>query len=442
MHALVRSALVVLVACGGGASSAPKPVVEQAAVVLQTSPVDAGVDGSTTAVQPPTAARRVVFGDDPRAPVLAPARALATPVGARGIVQLVGTMGRMCALRASGEVSCSKDGGAWTAVKGITDAAHLSISNDLACDVRKNGAVACWGYVNEAWGFHEAPTDIPHVSGARRVTNEDATACAMLGNGHVQCVGMGPDMLGRPLERTREPVEPLDLADVVDVFGGRFEACARVATGAIECWGVAEHQTLGSVEGTPNGPIELVGLRGATDIAFEQQWACATLADGGVACWGDGNVAKNDDEPPAPFSFQHVCGFHDGIALALGIGHACVLQRSGHVTCFGSNHESQLGDGTKKSRFGGTDDTLIPVSPADVASGRGGGYHNPPLKRPPGPRSERLVHVVGVSDAVQIANDGFATCALRRTGTIVCWGKHLPGTKIDEVNVATPIPGP
>ena len=439
----VRVALaVVLLACGGppapAAHEAPPLPLPPTAVASVTP--DAGADGHVSPASP----LRSALGADVALATWAGARQLATPAGARGLTQLVGTVGRLCALRASGEVACVANGEGWKKVAGVSDATYLSVSHDLACVARRTGAAACFGYVHESWGFHPAPTDLPHVTGATRTANGDATACVLGSDGHVSCMGMGfGGALGRPLERSLEPVEPLGLGEVVDLYGSRFTTCARAkASGVVSCWGVGEHGVLGPFDTTPDGPVEMVGLRGATDLAFEQQWACAVLADGGVACWGD-HPAANDDDPRGAYSFQRVYGLHDAVAIALGPFHACALRRTGQVVCFGANNEGQLGDGTTKSRWGATDDTVVPLTPEDVGTGMGTGPVTPRLrKRPPGPRSERLVHVSALNDAVQLANDGFATCALRRTGALVCWGAHLPGTKVDSATVATPVPGP
>lgn len=395
-----------------------------------------------------SSSRRVVLGPDPTGPVSTTPAPLATPAGARGIVQLLGISGRFCVLRTSGEIACIDDKPKWKVVAGIHDAAYLAMTNDLSCAVRRRGTVACWGYVNEAWGFHQTPTDIPHVAAASRVRVALASACALGRDGRVGCVGMGSG-LGRPLERSFDPVEPIGLGDSVNLFGGSFETCARGATGTVWCWGVAEHGTFGPFEETKNGAIELAGLRGATDVVFTQSYACAVLADGGVACWGDDQPGANDDDPKGPFGFQRIFGIQDAVSIAPGTGSMCVLRRTGNVVCWGYDHDGQLGDGTDRRRFGPTDDTVVPIVPEDVASGVStrSGHGTPPPRRlinrtKTGPRSTRLVNVVGVSDAVAIANDAYATCALRKTGGLVCWGTHLPGTTIDVSNVARAVPNP
>ena len=442
MNWRVACALATVCACGG-ANRAPSTERPERAVTLPsaTTPV---ASSSASPVPTSSSTRRVVFGPDATGPVSTTPAPLAAPVGPRGIVQLVATTGQLCVLRASGEIACIEDNAKWKTVPGIRDATYLATTHDLSCAVRRGGAVTCWGYVNESWGFHRTPTDIPHVAAATRVRVALASACALGRDGRVGCVGMGTG-LGRPLERSFDPVEPIGLGDSVDLFGGSFETCARGAAGTVWCWGVAEHGTFGPFEETKTGAIELAGLRGATDLVFTQSYACAVLVDGGVACWGDEQPGANDDDPRGPYGFQRIFGIQDAVSIAPSTGSMCVLRRTGQVVCWGFDHDGQLGDGTDRRRFGPTDDTVVPIVPEDVASGNANGA--PPPRRlikrvKTGPRSTRLVNVIGLNDAVAIANDGDATCALRKTGALACWGTHLPGTKIDVSSVARPIPSP
>jgi alpha-tubulin suppressor-like RCC1 family protein len=83
-------------------------------------------------------------------------------------------------------------------------------------------------------------------------------------------------------------------------------------------------------------------------------------------------------------------GLSDAIAVSAGQHHGCALRSSGSVVCWGTNDSCQLGDGT-------------------VAMQRS----------TPTP-------VVGLSDAVQISAGAWHTCALRTSGSVVCWGaNHL-----------------
>lgn len=95
------------------------------------------------------------------------------------------------------------------------------------------------------------------------------------------------------------------------------------------------------------------------------------------------------------------------IQLVVGARHTCALQARGTVYCWGSNGKGQLGDGTTRS-----------VRPAPV-------------------------RVLGLDDATQIAAGQQATCALRRDGTVLCWGSNTEGQMGDGVMGADrPRPGP
>jgi hypothetical protein len=424
-------------ACGAE-STTPKTTAH--ALPLASAP-----SSSASASPPPRSDdRHVTLEADPPGPYATTARALAAPAGPRGIVQLVGTIGKMCVLRASGEIACVQSGEAWKR-EPVTDATFVSMENDLMCAVKKSGEATCWGTVNEAWGFHPTPTNVPKIAFAVRAHVAMASACFLGRDGRVACVGMDSGLGAGPIGKDRafDPVEPLDLDDVIDLFGGSFDHCARERKGAVKCWGVAEHGILGPLESTPKGPVEIIGIRGATDLSLAQAYACAVLSDGGVACWGD-HYGKNDDDPKGAFDFQRIWGVNDAVSVIAGVQATCILRKTGNVVCLGFDHEGWLGDGGDRPRWGVTDDTVIPVYPEDVDT-RAAGGPNPPRrlrKRPAGPRSTKLVNVVGLSDAVAIAQYGYGMCALRKTGGLACWGTHLPGTKIDRANVARDVPAP
>jgi hypothetical protein len=404
----------------------------------------ASASSSAPAVSPVADDKHAVFAPDPAGPFATTPRALAAPAGPRGIVQLVGTIGKMCVLRASGEIACIESGEAWKR-EPVTDATFIAMQNDLMCAVKKSGEVACWGTVNDAWGFQRTPKNVPKIAAATRTTVATASACMLGRDGHVGCVGMDSGLGAGPIgkDRTFDPVEPLGLHDVVDLFEGRFDACARERSGAVKCWGVAEHGVLGPFGTTPNGPVELVGIRGATDASFAESYACAVLSDGVVACWGD-HYGKNDDDPKGAHDFQRIGGVSDAVSVVAGVQATCILRKTGNVVCLGYDHEGWLGDGGDRPRWGVTDDTVIPVYPEDVDTRAAGGPPPPQRlrKRPPGARPTKLMNVVGLADAVAIAEYGYGICALKKTGALACWGTHLPGTKIDRSNVAHDVPNP
>ena len=95
------------------------------------------------------------------------------------------------------------------------------------------------------------------------------------------------------------------------------------------------------------------------------------------------------------------------VQLAAGARHTCALQARGTAYCWGSNGKGQLGDGTTRT-----------------------------VRRAP-------VQVMGVEDATQIVAGGSFTCALRRDGTVLCWGSNTEGQMGDGTTGADrPRPGP
>ncbi|MCY1013107.1 hypothetical protein OV079_47770 [Nannocystis pusilla] len=129
----------------------------------------------------------------------------------------------------------------------------------------------------------------------------------------------------------------------------------------------------------------------AVAVAAGGLHTCAVLRSGAVDCWGRGGSGELGDgnlrDSPRPV---RVVGLGDVIQLALGDQHSCALMRSGQVQCWGSNAAGQLGDG----------------------AGR------------PGAQSARPTAVRGLGDAAAIAAGPSHTCAVRKTGQVVCWGDN------------------
>ncbi len=86
-----------------------------------------------------------------------------------------------------------------------------------------------------------------------------------------------------------------------------------------------------------------------------------------------------------------VMGDNRVVQLSAGARHTCALQARGTVYCWGGNGNGQLGDGTSRT-----------------------------TRRVP-------TLVMGLDDATQIAAGSLFTCALRRNGTVLCWGSNNNG---------------
>lgn len=99
-----------------------------------------------------------------------------------------------------------------------------------------------------------------------------------------------------------------------------------------------------------------------------------------------------------------VTGLSGAIDVQVGETHGCALLASGFVWCWGTGSAGQLGHGLR------------------------------PLEQP------TPVQVMGISDAVQIAVGALHSCAVRRTGEVMCWGDDSTGQLGDGTTTIRPIP--
>jgi Regulator of chromosome condensation (RCC1) repeat len=113
-----------------------------------------------------------------------------------------------------------------------------------------------------------------------------------------------------------------------------------------------------------------------------------------VTCWG--GAAYQPDQVPAT-------GITDAVAVTLGVGFNCVLRAGGAVLCQGMNTYGELGNGEA---------TLPGVRyPPDAADLRSQSY---------GP-------VAGLTDAIAVSASSTHACAVRRDGSVACWGSDQWG---------------
>jgi hypothetical protein len=186
------------------------------------------------------------------------------------------------------------------------------------------------------------------------------------------------------------PAAPVDagaappvLSDATSVGAGARHACARLASGAVACWGANDRGQLGEGSAAPSAfaavvpgiehaaelavspgdfacvrhddggvscwghgaakPARIAGISGAIQIAAgDGAGACAVLGDATVRCWTMDNIGQSAADP-AP-------GLRDVVQVATASDHTCARTKSGAVRCWGDNCAGQLGDGTRAAR--------------------------------------------------------------------------------------------
>ena len=209
--------------------------------------------------------------------------------------------------------------------------------------------------------------------------------CALMNDQSVQCWGNNSEgFLGNGTKvDSGFPVPVTGLSDVTAISAGALHTCALLGDGGVRCWGYNHEGSLGdpSVTYTATTPVAVVGLGKATSISAGYVQTCALVTDGRVSCWGR----------PYANNAAIVLGVIGATAIAAGGRHSCALLANGTVACWGENVNGQLGNGSNAYS------------------------------------SDAPVLVSGLVDAITIVAGDFYACALKRAGSVVCWGQNISG---------------
>lgn len=223
-----------------------------------------------------------------------------------------------------------------------------------------------------------------------RVAAGERHACALRG-GSVWCWGANDvGQLGDGTRsRRRAPVRVQGIEDAVDVAVGDVATCIARASGKVACAGL--HGAGAECAGTPACLVatEVLGVHDALRVTVGKAHACAVGRGGAVTCWGENPDGAATGVASGPTGAVAVAGVRDAVSVAAGSLSTCAVTRAGDVLCWGQSGRGRLGDGA----------TVQGVSP---------------------PRAVTAVH-----DAIAVAASGPHTCALRRDGSVVCWGGRL-----------------
>jgi alpha-tubulin suppressor-like RCC1 family protein len=260
------------------------------------------------------------------------------------------------------------------ALGGTAVAVFSGARADRACAILQGGGLRCWGGNSEG----------------------------ELGYGHTDNVGDAPGEMPPP----DVPVG----GGVVQISTNLWHTCARLASGAVRCWGRNMEGQLGygntDALGDNSGelPTADVSLGGpAANVAVGNVYTCSLMVGGAVRCWG-----KNDKgqlgysgvstlgDAPGQMPPPDVAIGGTASQISVGNDHTCVLLDTGGIRCWGSNSEGQLGYGHTNDLGAGSGDMPRP----DVQLG---------------------------GKAVQVATGTKHSCALLESGTVKCWGGNAYG---------------
>lgn len=297
-----------------------------------------------------------------------------------------------------------------------------------------------------------------------QVNINNATACAVLDNGHVQCWGQnGEGQLGNGTNtESLTPVEVVGIANAVAVASNDAANCALLADRSVRCWGTNGNGQLGDGSGTDsNVPVVVAGLSDAVQISGSEGSFCARHADGGVSCWGSNSFQQfgtaDKNARPTPFRIPGVTG---AVKVSSGPYNTCVVISGGTVQCLGDNDSGQLGDPTvPASEDRGTPVNVVGVSGATdvvinaeyacaiIAAGAvkcWGSNYSGTLGNGDSSHTnqESAVDVVGLAGATRLSLAWNSVCALLTDATVKCWGNNIEGELGDGTATNSDVPVP
>lgn len=283
---------------------------------------------------------------------------------------------------------------------GNVDVKRMAAGGPHTCAVKSSGVISCFGHSS----FNEL--------GRAYAMDPVCTAPIFydyVANPNHQCAGTLVDVTFGLL------------AGTFSVAAGETHSCA-LAAGRVHCWGASADGELGRPNAGPSelnaqivvtNPTALTALEGVTALANDgARHTCALRSSGAVTgevvCWGvndAGQIGAPADTVPKRDYAVAVTGLTAVSAIGVGPHVSCAVKADSSVVCWG-NDLAAAGDGG------------VAASPTPVA-----------IKGPLGVGV--LKDVVAVSPGLRHA------CALKKDGTVWCWGKNDrgqlgDGTKADS----------
>ncbi len=250
----------------------------------------------------------------------------------------------------------------------------------------------------------------------------------------------------------------------VGKVSGVIVDAARTGVADVPVWAVDAAGRVVATTTTDTQGAFTLGLLADGDYTVRFANASGVVAAGGTtpvtftvddSAWvdhsNDGIAGRLDLATGRQLALDHVT------AIAAGRSDTCAVRADGSVWCWGYNVDGALGNGTFNNvstmpvRVTGISDaTAVAMGQGHSCALRRGGTvacwgfnEDGELGTPaPWPRSPQPVTVTGLTDAVAIAAGAFHTCAIRRGGAVACWGYNHSGQLGNGTTVSSTSPVP
>jgi alpha-tubulin suppressor-like RCC1 family protein len=208
----------------------------------------------------------------------------------------------------------------------------------------------------------------------------------------------------------------------------------------LRAWLAACAAFAGASDGAPaTATTGAAANSGAVDIAAGTRMSCAAQPGGAVSCWGLDLFARGDERKLGVARPFRMAGLNGVKQLVLGNGYLCGVDSNGGLRCLGAGWTD--GSGAPINNF----KIQLLKAIAQIAVRRGWGsddYHACAVRRDgsvacwgsngsgqlgAGDLAEHKdpVDVAGVAGAVEVSAGDGASCARLRDGAVLCWGRRV-----------------